>query len=131
MSEGRDRHWVPDHPDGSGWGDVDWVSAAKGSRYHYRHAESDERAQRLRPPYFRIVTRLDTPGLHAPHENTYYIPSRSLTDFLAELVLAGGNEEIWHVEPCPDPPQEANLGERERLPDASASRNPVPDRTAG
>jgi hypothetical protein len=24
------RLWVPDNPDGSGWADVDWVSAVRG-----------------------------------------------------------------------------------------------------
>ncbi len=32
--------WVPDNPDGSGWAPVAWVSAARGRRYHYRHAEN-------------------------------------------------------------------------------------------
>ncbi|MCD6056794.1 MAG: hypothetical protein K0Q89_324, partial [Thermomicrobiales bacterium] len=32
-----ERFWIPDNPDGSGWAEVDWVSASRGSRYHYRH----------------------------------------------------------------------------------------------
>jgi len=27
-----DRFWIPDNPDGSGWAEVDWVSASRGSR---------------------------------------------------------------------------------------------------
>ena len=105
-------HWVPDNPDGSGWADVDWVSAARGSRYHYRHGEPAAGAAALRPPFYRVVTRLDTPLLHAPHENSYYVPSAALADFLAELILAGGDETIWHVEPCEAPPSEASGGRR-------------------
>jgi hypothetical protein len=101
--------WIPDNPDGSGWAEVDWASAARGSRYHYRHAEPDTEARRLRPSFYKVVTRLDTPLLHAPHENSYYVPSDRLADFLAELVLAGGDEMIWHVEPCEAPPAAANL----------------------
>lgn len=100
--------WVPDNPDGSGWADVDWVSAVRGSRYHYRHAELHAEALAL-PPFYRVVTRLDTPALHAPHENSYYVPRELLADFLAELVLAGGAETIWHVEPCSEPPAEARV----------------------
>ena len=61
------RLWVPDNPDGSGWADVDWVSAVRGSRYFYRHAEPHDEALALLPPFYRVVTRLDTPTLHAPH----------------------------------------------------------------
>lgn len=107
-----DPHWVPDNPDGSGWADVDWVSAARGSRYHYRHGEPAAEAAALRPPFYRVVTRLDTPLLHAPHENSYYLPAAALADFLAELILAGGDETIWHVEPCERPPSEAWGGRR-------------------
>ena len=32
-----DRFWTPDNPDGSGWADIDWVSAVRGSKYHYQH----------------------------------------------------------------------------------------------
>jgi hypothetical protein len=104
-----DQHWVPDNPDGSGWADVDWASAVRGSRYHYRHAEPVAGAERLRPRWYRVVTRLDTPLLHAPHENSYYVPAASLADFLSELILAGGDETIWHIEPCAEPPPEARL----------------------
>jgi hypothetical protein len=101
--------WVPDNPDGSGWAPVDWVSAVRGSRYHYRHAEPHDEAVALRPSYYRVVTRLDTPLLHAPHENDYYVPAAALADFLAELVLAGGEETIWHVEPVAEPPVESHV----------------------
>ena len=101
--------WVPDNPDGSGWAEVDWASAVHGSRYHYRHAEPAAEAERLRPRWYRVVTRLDTTQLHAPHENSYYVPAAALADFLAELVLAGSDEAIWHIEPCPVPPPAARL----------------------
>jgi len=103
------QHWVPENPDGSGWADVDWVSAVRGSRYHYRHAEAADDAERLLPRCYRVVTRLDTPLLHAPHENSYYVAATSLADFVSELVLAGGDETIWHIEPCLHPPPEARL----------------------
>ena len=101
--------WAPGNPDGSGWAEVDWTSAARGSRYFYRHAEPDAEARKLRPAFYRVVTRLDTTLLHAPHENTYYVRGDLLSDFLMELTVAGGSEIIWHVEPCTDPPQEANV----------------------
>ena len=101
--------WVPDNPDGSGWADVDWVSAVRGSRYHYRHGEPHPEAQAMLPPFYRVVTRLDTERLHAPHENSYYVPSERLADFLAELFLAGGDESIWHIEPCQEPPSESRV----------------------
>ncbi|MEA2511139.1 MAG: hypothetical protein QOJ59_626 [Thermomicrobiales bacterium] len=104
-----DRLWVPDNPDGSGWADVDWVSAVRGSRYRYRHGKPHDEALALLPPFYRVVTRLDTPALHAPHENSYYVPRERLADFLAELALAGGAETIWHVEPCQTPPPESRL----------------------
>jgi hypothetical protein len=104
-----DRLWVPDNADGSGWAEVDWVSAVRGSRYHYRHAEPHDEALALLPPFYRVVTRLDTPDLHAPHENSYYVPRERLADFLAELALAGGAETVWHVEPFPEPPAESRL----------------------
>ena len=84
MARRSEELWIPDNPDGSGWADVDWVSAV-----------------------YRIVTRLDTPLLHAPHENSYYVPQARLADFLTELALAGGDETIWHIEPCPAPPPES------------------------
>lgn len=103
-----DHRWIPDNPDGSGWADVDWASAAKGSRYHYRHTgPSAEERSRL-PAVYLIVTRLESEALH-PHENSYYIARERLADFLAELSLAGGAETIWHVEPCPEPPPESNV----------------------
>jgi len=103
-----DRLWVPDNPDGSGWADVDWVSAAQGSRYHYRHVGpiDEERAQL--PAFYRVVTRLESEALH-PHENSYYVDRERLADFLAELSLAGGAEVIWHVEPCRAPPPESRV----------------------
>lgn len=101
-----DQQWVPDNPDGSGWADVDWASAARGSRYHYRHvgSEPDERA--LLPPFYRVVTRIESEILR-PHENSYFVARDRLADFLAEVSIAGGAEIIWHVEPCPVPPAEA------------------------
>ena len=107
-----DRLWVPDNPDGSGWAEVDWASAVRGSRYHYRHAEPAAIAAGSLPPFYRVVTRLDTDLLHAPHENSYYVPSARLADFLSELALAGGEETIWHIEPCTDPPAESNVRQR-------------------
>lgn len=104
--------WIPDNPDGSGWADVDWVSAVRGSRYFYRHAEPDAEARKRRPAFYKVVTRLDTRLLHAPHENSYFVPADRLADFLSELALAGGEEAVWHVEPCEMPPAEANLSPR-------------------
>jgi hypothetical protein len=108
MTDKRADLWVPDNPDGSGWADVDWVSAAQGSRYHYRHAAPRGTALAALPPFYRVVTRLESADLR-PHENTYYVPASSLADFLAELVWQGGAEIIWHVEPCDAPPTEANV----------------------
>lgn len=107
MSTGaEDKFWIPDNPDGSGWADVDWVSAARGTRYHYRHVGPVEDERALLPPFYRVVTRLESADLHA-HENTYYVPCKNLADFLSELSLAGGAEVIWHVEGCDDPPRES------------------------
>ncbi|MEZ4500901.1 MAG: hypothetical protein R2839_12705 [Thermomicrobiales bacterium] len=114
--------WVPDNPDGSGWADVDWVSAIRGSRYAYRHGESAEEARRMRPPFYRVVTRLDTPLLHAPHENSYFVPAETLADFLTEVSLAGGDEMIWHIEPCEHPPVEARVGTSESPATGQASQ---------
>ena len=100
--------WVPDNPDGSGWAEVDWASAARGSRYHYRHAEPLAEARARRPAFYRVVTRLESDEL-APHENSYYVAGERLADFLAEVGLAGGAEAIWHVEPCPEPPPESRV----------------------
>lgn len=108
--DGSDRRWIPDNPDGSGWADVDWVSAARGSRYHYRHAEPLAEATARRSPFYRVVTRLESPGLHA-HENSYYVAADRLADFLAELSLAAGAEVVWHVEPCREPPPESNVAQ--------------------
>lgn len=113
QSSPEDRLWIPDNPDGSGWADVDWVSAVRGSKYHYRHAEPYEEALALLPPFYRVVTRLESERLHAPHENSYYVPKERLADFLAELILAGGIETIWHIEPCPEPPQESRVRKSE------------------
>ena len=101
--------WIPDNPDGSGWANVDWVSASRGSRYHYRHAGPIEEERSHLPPFYRVVTRLESKDLHA-HENSYYVARDRLADFLAELSLAGGSEVIWHVEPCPHPPRESRAG---------------------
>jgi len=99
---------VPDNPDGSGWADVDWVSAARGSRYYYRHGPPHGEARTARPPFYAVTTRLESPDL-IPHENTYYVPGDLLADFLAEISLAGGAEVIWDVVPCPDPPPESRV----------------------
>ncbi len=103
------RLWVPDNPDGSGWAEVDWASAVRGSRYHYRHGEPLAEARAARPPFYEVVTRLESAVLE-PHENRYYVPADRLADFLAEIALAGGAETVWHVEPCPVPPLESRLG---------------------
>lgn len=104
----EERFWIPDNPDGSGWADVDWSSVARGSRYSYRHVGTadDERAQL--PPFYRVVTRLESAELH-PHENSYFVPNDRLADFLAELSAVGGAEVIWHVEPCLTPPTESKV----------------------
>jgi len=103
----QDELWVPDNPDGSGWALIDWASVARGRKYFYRHAEPDAEARQLRPAWYRVVTRLDTPLLHAPHENSYYVPADELADFLAEVILAGGNEMLWRIEPIGLPPPES------------------------
>jgi len=108
MTDKREDLWVPDNPDGSGWADVDWVSATRGSRYHYRHAAPRDEALAALPPFFRVVTRLESAELR-PHENTYYVPAPALADFLAELVWQGGAEVIWFVEPCDAPPDAARV----------------------
>jgi hypothetical protein len=105
----HDRFWVPDNPDGSGWAEVDWASAARGSRYHYRHVGSLEEERVLLPPFYRVVTRMESASLH-PHENSYFVPRERLADFLAELSAVGGAEVIWHVEPCQEPPLESRVG---------------------
>ena len=100
--------WVPDNPDGSGWAEVDWVSAARGSRYHYRHGAPLAAARAALPPYYLVITRLESAEL-APHENSYYVPRDRLADFLGEIALAGGAEVIWHIEPCDAPPAESRV----------------------
>ncbi|CAA9555691.1 MAG: hypothetical protein AVDCRST_MAG49-2895 [uncultured Thermomicrobiales bacterium] len=102
------RLWVPDNPDGSGWADVDWVSAVRGSRYHYRHGLPLADARAARSPFYAVTTRLESAAL-SPHENTYYVPGDALADFLAEVALAGGAEVIWHVAPCADPPPDSRV----------------------
>jgi hypothetical protein len=104
----KDDLWVPDNPDGSGWAPVDWASAARGSRYHYRHAEPWEEANHARPACYRVVTRYESPEVE-PHENSYYVAREALADFLAELTLAAGAETLWHVEPCAAPPRESRV----------------------
>ena len=104
-----DRRWIPDNPDGSGWAEVDWVSTVRGSRYHYRHGSFHDEAVAQLPPFYKVVTRFDTELLHAPHENSYYVLRDQLADFLAELILAGGVEMIWHIEPCLEPPAESHV----------------------
>ena len=108
-SNADERFWVPDNPDGSGWADVDWVSASRGSRYHYRHVGPAAEERSRLPAFYRVVTRLESQALHA-HENSYYVPRERLADFLAEVSFAAGAEIIWHVEPCPRPPLESRLG---------------------
>jgi len=103
-----DRLWIPDNPDGSGWADVDWASTVRGSRYHYRHGEPLAAARAALPPFYRVVTRLESDALE-PHENSYYVPNDRLADFLAELSLAPGAERVWHVEPCAVPPPQSRL----------------------
>ena len=78
-----DPRWTPKTLDGSGRAEVDWVSSIRGGSYHYRHSEPRAEAERLRPGWYCVVTRLDTPHLHAPHENRYYVPADALADFLA------------------------------------------------
>ncbi len=101
--------WIPDHEDGSGWAEVDWVSAAAGSRYHYRHGAPWAEADAARPAFYRVVTRLESETLR-PHENSYVVSRARLADFLAEVTLAGGAEVLWHVEACPSPPGESRVG---------------------
>ena len=103
-----DRRWVPDNPDGSGWADIDWVSAVRGSRYHYRHGDPLPFARAALPPFYRVVTRLESAALQ-PHGNSYFVPRDRLADFLTEIALTGGAETIWHVEPCPEPPTESRV----------------------
>jgi hypothetical protein len=103
-----DERWVPDHEDGSGWADVDWSSVIRGSRYHYRHTESRALADAALPPFYQVVTHLESAELH-PHQNTYYVPACLLADFLAEFVMLGGAEVIWHIQPCSDPDPQSRV----------------------
>lgn len=107
-AEGSERFWIPDNPDGSGWADVDWASASRGSRYHYRHVGPIDEERAKLPAFYRVVTRLESAELH-PHENTYFVVRDRLADFLAELTSTAAAESIWHVEPCPAPPPESRL----------------------
>lgn len=104
-----DGRWQPDNADGSGWAEVDWTSAARGSRYHYRHVPKSEKESR--PPYYLVKTRLESPELQAPHENSYFISRDRLADLIMELTFSGGDEGIWHIEPCNSPPPESGLFE--------------------
>ena len=108
----ENRFWIPDNPDGSGWANVDWGSATRGTRYHYRHVGTLDEERALLPRFYRVVTRLESEVLHA-HENSYYVPHQSLADFLAELSIAGGAEIIWHVEGCEVPPDESRAAQLE------------------
>ena len=111
-AETLNRLWIPDNPDGSGWADVDWVSAVAGSRYHYRHGEPLAEAEAARPPFYLVRTRSESEQIPTPHENTYYVPARSLADFIGELSWNGGAEVIWHIEPVDDVPEEARVNTR-------------------
>jgi hypothetical protein len=105
MSEER---WIPDNPDGSGWADVDWASTIRGSRYFYRHGLPRSEAALRLPSFYRVVTRLESSELE-PHENSYFVPSECLADFLAEVVLSPGAETLWHIESCDAPPPESGV----------------------
>ncbi len=103
-----ERFWIPDNPDGSGWAIVDWVSASRGSRYHYCHTGPVEEERQRLPAFYKVVTRFESPQLH-PHQNSYFVARERLADFLAEISLTGGAEVIWHIEPCPNPPPESGV----------------------
>jgi hypothetical protein len=105
MTEER---WVPDNPDGSGWAEVDWVSAVRGSRYYYRHGLPFPEALDQLPSFYRVVTRLESAALE-PHENSYFVPRDRLDEFIAEIATSAGAEKLWHVEPCETPPTESNV----------------------
>jgi hypothetical protein len=107
MSSNKD-HWIPDNPDGSGWADVDWPSVARGSRYHYEHGLGLDEARAARPKFYKVVTRLESETI-IPHNNTYYVTGDALADFVAEFVWNDGAEIVWHIEPCDEPPREANV----------------------
>jgi hypothetical protein len=108
MTAKEDELWVPDNPDGSGWADVDWVSATQGSRYHYRHGGSLDEDVKALPLLFKVTTRLESERIR-PHVNTYYVPGAKLHDFVEELVWNGGAERIWAIEPATEAPPEAKV----------------------
>jgi hypothetical protein len=101
--------WIPDNPDGSGWAEIDWVSAVQGSRYHYQHGQPLAEAEAARPAFYLVRTRSESEQIPTPHENTYYIPAANLADFLGELLWNGGAEVIWHIEPVDEAPPEAHV----------------------
>jgi hypothetical protein len=107
-----DPRWIPDNPDGSGWAEVDWSSAIRGTRYHYQHGLPADQAKAKLPGFYRVVTRLESAALK-PHENSYFVPREKLADFLGELTLSAGAEVIWHVEPCDLPPPESQSSRSE------------------
>ncbi|MGI8642641.1 MAG: hypothetical protein ACR2LS_00795 [Thermomicrobiales bacterium] len=100
--------WIPDNPNGSGWAPVDWTSAVRGSFYHYQHGEPLDTARAKLPAFYRVVTRLESDELE-PHENSYFVPSAHLADFVAEIALASGAEVLWHIAPEPEPPAESRV----------------------
>lgn len=104
----NEKLWIPDNPDGSGWADVDWPSVARGSRYHYEHGLPLDHAIAARPAFYKVVTRLES-AIIIPHNNTYYVRAGHLADFVAEFVWNDGAEIVWHIEPCPEPPEEARV----------------------
>lgn len=108
-AETLERLWVPDNPDGSGWADVDWVSAMAGSRYHYQHGKPLAEAVAERPQWYLVRTRSESEQIPTPHENDYYVPAANLADFLEELCWHGGAEVIWHIEPVDSVPDEARV----------------------
>jgi hypothetical protein len=108
MGNEREDLWVPDNPDGSGWADVDWVSATRGSRYHYGHGGVYVDDAKALPPLFRVTTRLESAQIR-PHVNTYYVPGTKLHDFVEELVWNGGAERLWAIEPATEAPPEARV----------------------
>lgn len=128
MSDASDRLWIPDNPDGSGWAAVDWMSAARGSRYHYRHGLPWPDANAARPPWYLVVTRLESAALD-PHENSYYVERERLADFLGELAIAAGAEVIWHVEPCLQPPPESRVAETAAVVNANGGTETPRERT--
>lgn len=115
-AENFHRLWIPDNPDGSGWADIDWISAVSGSRYHYQHGAPLAEAESVRPNYYLIRTRSESDQIPTPHENTYYVPAKNLADFLEEFSWNDGAEVIWHIEPVDEAPKEAHLRYRNARP---------------